>query len=96
MERQLIIIVCYMSREFSAHQINEARQQMKGLTEHWPADIRERYFVMFFFISSDEETRMDCIFPTNPDEDTVAKIKELGEQQKKTFIWLQQQLQGEA
>lgn len=101
MEKQLIIIVCYVNfvdyndRHLVAQRFAALKKNAEKLMPSLPDDMRERYFISVFFMATGGENRIECIFPKDPDADVMAKIDELINKQNITDKWLQQQLTKE-
>jgi hypothetical protein len=58
-----------------------------------PDDMREKYFITSIIMNTTGESRVECIFPKDPDHAVMSKINEIIDEQNKTYIWLQQALE---
>lgn len=88
----MIILALYVNLgpHPKARHIDEVRQKMAEFAPNLPEDIKERYFVTSFVFPTEEDTRLECVFPKKPDANVMAKINELIDEQNKTYTWLQQ------
>lgn len=91
MGRELIILSLYfnLGPYPKARHLDEVRQKMAEFWPGLPQDIKDRYQIVTFTFPTEGETRLECVFPKEPDANVMAKINELVEEQNKTYTWLQ-------
>lgn len=79
MQRELIILSIHLN--CPANKLNEARSTIS--MSNMPDDIKEKYHVAAFVFQTQGESRVECIFPKEPDEEVLSKINKLIDLQNK-------------
>lgn len=97
MDKQLILIVCYINfkdydkPELVAARFADIKRNVHKLHMELDDEMKEKYQIITYFMPVESENRIECIFPKEPDLEIKEKINELIYSQHKLFELCQQQ-----